>query len=418
MEFLDSPSKFVSMPAGRGAGKSLVASLACARHLKRGESGLLIAPTFEDCDVIVNYLVDFLEASHTAYKHNKSKHCISLRNGARLYYRTGETEKGIRGKTNLSFLVLDEAAMVPHEIYVIALACLRGELVRNIKVYCISTPKGRGNWYYDYSISDYTHMIRATTRDNHKLGAEFYEMLRSNYSADFLAQEAEAEWIDLSACNVFDDSEYRALCSVSQSSVGASVIVGIDVATGGDNSSAAVIRGNEIIRIHSRKTTMDIGSLIHLATGALGGLEPNMFVIDTTGVGAFAPSEFRKHWANAEVFGVNFGEKAYKPGYVLRRDEIHFDLKRRIASGLRFGGGVGEEMRRSVQRQLLATEYTIGTKSAFKLLPKKEIKSKIGCSPDELDSLALAASINPESTLMLRREPIPAPVMPITNRRN
>lgn len=419
MEMATSTSLVTVGAAGRGAGKSLVAGAIAATKLKNGLSGLLIAPIFDDCSVIVNYIEDFLRDSHTAYQHNRSKHFIKLkRNGATLFYRTGETEKGIRGKTNLSFMIVDEAAQIPYEIYLIAKACLRGAKVRSPQIYLISTPRGKGNWLYEEAMKPSTKLVMASTRDNTLLDSSFYEELKSSYSGDFAAQELEAAWVDSSAMCVYSDSEWELfsspLAGINQAS---RVVVGLDVAAGGDNSSACVIRGNEVIRIHSAKTTLEMESLISLVRTALGGLAPDVIIIDSTGVGTFAPAEFKKAFAGAEVFGVNFADKAYRPGYTNRRDEIHFDLKKRIEKGLRLHPSISQEMRKQLQKQMLATDYMISGKSDFKLVPKKEIKSKIGSSPDELDSVVLAASVDAESIGAMRAQRAPVQTIAITPRR-
>lgn len=418
-EFIRAVDDLVMAVMGRGAGKSQMAATAATIHLKNGASGMLIGPTFEDCDVILTYMVELLDESKTAYQWHKSKHYIKLkRNGAIMYYRTAETEKGIRGKTNLNFLIMDEAALSSREIYLVALACLRGSKgPRWRRVYLISTPKGRGNWLYDEAMKPGTRLIRGSTRDNTSLGESFYNTLRDNYSAEFLAQEAEAEWIDLTACNVYEDHEFdvmtRYMCGVGQ------VVVGVDVAVGGDNSSVCVMRGNEIIRVMSRKTTTDIDSLITLVRDALGGLAPDYIVVDATGVGAFAPKELKKTWQGAAVIPVNFGDKAWKPGFENRRTEIHFDLKARLKNAsVCFGPSVPDETRRTLLKQMRATEYTIAAKSAYKLIPKKDIKAKIGTSPDELDSLALACSVDIVAMARVARNSAPNLVMPITARRN
>ena len=296
--------------------------------------------------------------------------------------------------------------------------CLRGAKVRKRKIYLISTPRGKANWFYDVCMGDRCHLVKATTRANTFLGEEFVEMLMEQVTdKELLKQELEAAWLDLTACPVFEESLLEMRLKPSQSSSG-KIVVGIDVATGGDNSSACVMRGNEIIKIHAQKTTADIGTLVNMAHAALGGLVPDYFVIDSTGVGAFAPVEFKRIWPDSIVIPVNFAEKSYKPGYANRRAEIYFDLRTRIQNGLRFGGQVPQDVRNNVWKQALATEYMLGGKSILTIVPKKDIKMKIGCSPDELDSVALAASVDANALSQQRSCSAPVPTMPLSIRRN
>lgn len=391
------------MVGGRGSGKSFVAAWVAVKELRAGCSGMLIGPIFSDIrDVIVAYIIDNLTEAKIKFKHNKSEHTITLtRNCAKLYYRSAETENGIRGRTNLSFLIVDEAATVDHNIFLIAKACLRGEHVRNPRTYLVGTPRGKGNWVYDISFKDSTNLIRAKTTDNYKLDDSFYEELTELYSNDFGLQELDGEFVDNDSASVFNQDEWNKFTSKA-GGMGSQVVVGIDVAAGGDDSACTLIRGSEIINIVAKKTTTDISSLIDLCRITLGGVQPNYIVIDSTGIGTFAPAEFKKIWPNATVIGVNFGGKANKKGYALRRDEIHFDLKKKIGLGLVLSPRLDPNVVKQIQKQFFATEYGINNNRDFKLIPKAEIKSKVGCSPDILDSICLAASVDAESVAKQR----------------
>lgn len=397
LEFINSNAKTTVMVAGRGAGKSFVAAWVATKSLILGKSGMLIGPIFSDVrDVIVTYIIENLDRLRIKHKHNKSEHSITLSTGAKLYYRSAETENGIRGRTNLSFLIVDEAATVDYEIFLIAKACLRGANIRDPQTYLVGTPRGKGNWVYDISFKDTTKLIRAKTTDNKYLDKSFFTDLSEIYSNDFSKQELDGEFVDNDSSSVFTQEEWDKL-NRPTTNIGNQVVVGVDVAAGGDDSAVTVIRGTEIINIHTRKTTTDISTLIELIRSALGGVVPNYIVVDSTGIGTFAPSEIKKHWATATILPVNFGAKANKKGYSLRRDEIHFDLKRKINMGLTLSPRLSKDVIKDLQKQFFATDYSINNNRDFKLLPKTEVKSKIGCSPDILDSVCLAASVDAEA---------------------
>lgn len=392
-EFIESEEELVVGVMGRGTGKSKMLSITAARLLKMGASGLLLAPTFEDCDVTLNFLLEILDESRTKYTHNKSKNFIQLkRNKARLYYRPTESDKGIRGKTNISFLMVDEAALCKRERYLEAVGCLRGK-IKFRRRYLISTPKGRGNWLYEEAMSESAHLIIRKTTDSPFLDEGFYETLKGMYGGEFFEQEVNAGWIDLNASLIYSEEDYISLNTYRQPQPGA-VVVGVDVATGGDNSSCTLIRGTEVIRVISRKTSPDVSTILDLIRDTLGGLVPDYIAIDSTGVGAYAPAEVSKRWPACRIIPVNFGAAAFKQGYENRRAEIHFDLRSKISQGLCFGPQVGQDARNKIQRQMRATEYMIGRKGAYRIIEKKEIKAKLSESPDELDSLAIACSVD------------------------
>jgi hypothetical protein len=267
-------------------------------------------------------------------------------------------------------------------------------------------------------MSEACHLVKANTTSNTFLGESFVEMLNELITdKSLLAQELEAEWLDLSACPVFEE-DFIKLLSSPLPRVGSAIVVGVDVATGGDNSSACVKKGNELIKIHSQRTSSDVGTLVNMVHNALGGLAPDYFVIDSTGVGAFAPTEFKRHWPDAVVIPVNFAEESLRPGYTNRRAELCFELRRKITEGLRYGAGIPQETRDLVHKQAMATEYMIGPKNRLALVPKKDIKQKIGCSPDELDAIMLASFVDADNLARLNKSTAPIPTMPLSVRKN
>lgn len=404
-EVLSSENTNIVYCGSRGAGKSVVAAWFAVRELKKGKSGMIIAPIFDDLRaVMIKYICEFLEKTKTPYQHNKSEHWVKVRDSI-LYYRSAESESGIRGRSNLSFLIVDEAATVDYEIYLIAKACLRGEHVRNPRTLLVGTPRGK-NWFYDAAFREGVHLVHAKTTENTYLDTSFYEDLKNTYSDDFAKQELEGEFIDNDSSNVFLDSEWK-MFTRKTNSMGNQIIVGVDVAAGGDDSASAVYRGNQLVNVVAKKTTTDIATLIDLCRVSLGGLAPNYILIDSTGIGTFAPAEFQKVWKDAKVIGVNFGAKANKKGYSVRRDEIYFDLKKKINQGWTISSTIDEKIVKQIEKEFYATEYGINNNRDFKLIPKAEIKSKIGRSPDMLDAICLGASLDMETIEKLSKINVP-----------
>lgn len=404
-EAITSNASTVAYVGGRGTGKSVVAAWIAVKELKSGNSGLVIAPIFEDLrSVMIKYIVEFLSDAKIQFQHNKSEHWIKVRN-AFLYYRSAETESGLRGKSELQFLIVDEAATVDFNIYLIAKACLRGKKVRNPRTYLVGTPRGKSNWFYDAAFKPGTHLIHAKTTENIFLDVSFYEDLKNTYSDDFARQELEGDFIDNDSSNVFLDAEWK-MFTRKMNGMGNQIIVGIDVAAGGDDSAAAVFRGNQLVNIVAKKTTTDIATLIDLCRTALGGLAPNYILIDSTGIGTFAPAEFQKVWNTSKVIGVNFGAKSNKKGFSLRRDEIYFDLKKKINQGWTISSTIDSKIVAQIEKEFYATEYGINNNRDFKLIPKSEIKSKIGRSPDMLDAICLGASLDMDTIEKLNKQSV------------
>lgn len=403
LEAITSKSNKIVYAGARGTGKSVVASWIAVRELRKGKSGMLIAPIFDDLRaVLVKNICEYLDKVKTPYQHNKSEHWIKVKN-AQLFYRSADGgDAGIRGRTNLSFLIVDEAATVDYEIYKVALLCLRGENVRNPLTVLIGSPRGKGNWFYDEAYREGVHLIRSKTSDNTFLDPSFYEDMKTRIDGDLARQELEGEFIDNDSSNVFLDSEWK-MFTRKMNGMGNQIIVGVDVAAGGDDSASAVFRGNQLINIVAKKTTTDMSTLIDLCRMSLGGLAPNYIIIDSTAIGTFAPAEFQKIWKDSKVIGVNFGAKANKKGFALRRDEIYFDLKKKINQGWTISSSIDAKIVAQIEKQFYATAYGLNNNRDFKLIPKAEIKSKIGVSPDMLDAICLGASLDMETIEKLNK---------------
>lgn len=146
-----------------------------------------------------------------------------------------------------------------------------------------------------------------------------------------------------------------------------------------------------------------MSTLIDLCRMSLGGLAPNYIIIDSTAIGTFAPAEFQKIWKDSKVIGVNFGAKANKKGFALRRDEIYFDLKKKINQGWTISSSIDAKIVAQIEKQFYATAYGLNNNRDFKLIPKAEIKSKIGVSPDMLDAICLGASLDMETIEKLNK---------------
>lgn len=77
------------------------------------------------------------------YKYNRSGQKIELGKGV-IYGATYESQDSVRGYTQISTLILDEAALSKPDILEVAGPCLRG-LPDGVEphIYCLTTPKAR-----------------------------------------------------------------------------------------------------------------------------------------------------------------------------------------------------------------------------------------------------------------------------------
>ena len=161
----------------------------------------------------------------------------------------------------------------------------------------------------------------------------------------------------------------------------AAVILGVDVARQGDDSSTISRRKGMVaypIRLMKIPDTMLVASQVSQEMTANGA--DACFVDESGGYGAGVVDALRQ--IGKDPVGVQFGGKASDPRYFNKRSEMYFELSKWIKSG----GNLPDD--RELKEELCATTYTFqGDK--FRLCDKDDIKAAIGRSPDKADGLAL-----------------------------
>ncbi len=129
-------------------------------------------------------------------------------NKAEIRFRTADDPERMRGP-NLSGVWLDEASLMKHDAFLISIGCLR----QGNKLGWLSatfTPKGKQNWTYEVfgKESKNTALFRSSTSENVFLPEGFDEVLRSQYTSTFAAQELGGEFLD-PAGTLFDSAWFR-----------------------------------------------------------------------------------------------------------------------------------------------------------------------------------------------------------------
>jgi hypothetical protein len=126
---------------------------------------------------------------------------LEFENGSRIVSLPGE-EGTIRGYSNVTLLIVDEASRVSDELYYSVRPMLA---VSGGKMMLLSTPFGRrGFFYHEYRGSDAWERYIVTASECPRIPAEFLENERRTLGAHWFAQEYMCEFIDASH-RVFDE---------------------------------------------------------------------------------------------------------------------------------------------------------------------------------------------------------------------
>ena len=399
-KFIFSKGKVTAFSAGRATGKTFATSYLIGRKMTAGESILAVAPTYNLLSsVLIKDTLEMFRKHKWPIKYNKTEKLLVVynKNGtelSRCYFRSADSYETIRGISNVSTLIFDEAAICDKEAYDVALACLRGEKVRNPQVYLVSTPRGRGNWFSNIYLAEGTVQVHGTSFDNPYIDKGFVDMLHAQYGNDeFAKQEIYAEILDGSSHSVFNGDDIH-LLSVNNPPADGKITFALDVAsTGDDNSVITVIINGRIRDILKRKTTDDNVLLQFISEVIYKHGKPDLMILDKTGLGSFLPSRFQNKWPDILFRGINFAEASNYDAYANKRAEMYFNLRNCIRKGMIATDGIDKDILNQLEEELFAQEFTVNTQRKIILTKKNEVKSTIGRSCDISDSVALATMV-------------------------
>jgi len=191
--FLNDKHKYTAFIGGIGSGKTFAGCVkAYIEGVHKGRPGMIVAPTFPMLrDVTQTEFLRLLDETSVSYVFNKSENKIFV-NGATILFRSAEKPDRLRGP-NLSWVYLDEAALMRGKIWEIVIGRLR---VGVPKGWITTTPAGF-NWVHKYFAErrdENYHMIQAKTAENTYLPDDYVQDLKAAYTGEFARQELNGEF--------------------------------------------------------------------------------------------------------------------------------------------------------------------------------------------------------------------------------
>ncbi len=176
------------------------------------------------------------------------------------------------------------------------------------------------------------------------------------------------------------------------------LICGFDVARGGEDNCMIVFRrgkdgkSEKTYRIPGEKSR-DSMKVVSMLTMVLDRHKPDVTFIDVTGIGG--PIGDRLRQLGYHVIDVGFGHKADNEKLY---DSKTAEMGYRCRQWLMDGGAIPDETQ--LEDELTGREYGHNAKGQLVLESKKEMKKRIGCSPDWADALYLTFAQNvPQRTI-------------------
>jgi phage terminase large subunit len=213
------PARFKLVVGGRRVGKSKMALHEIVRHCLEGanRTAWWVAPThaqarevgWEEFRLNMDVLMPAID------KVNEALGRIRFKNGSTLLFKSGESERSLRGR-GLTFCVIDEAAYIDRDVWRKALIPALSD--HNGSAWLVTTPAGRGNWVYELACAAQTPQGAAEgwaywhwpTMLNPIETPEQIALMRANMSEIEFRQEVLAEWVS-KAGYVYQDFSERNL---------------------------------------------------------------------------------------------------------------------------------------------------------------------------------------------------------------
>lgn len=368
---------------GRGSGKSYIASMLAVISLLKGKRTLAIAQTAQAIrEVLVPEILARLnEIIPGKFKFNQTSNKIVFGKGI-IYLGSYESLESLRGYTRISLIILDEAALAPPNIFEVVAFCMR-DCDEQPKIRMMSTPRS-ANWLTEYVKKNSIPVITAKTSDNKRITEKEIELMKkASIDENSWRREFYGDEIDDENAGVLFTSNLLSSTPKFLRRINDGYAIGIDCAGLGKDSNVIVVRNqNEILDTVEKKIasnselcsivrgiimTHGKGNLSHIAIDEAYGLDLHERLSDAGITAAIVP----------------FGGKAKNPAYANRRAEMYINLKKGIEEyGLK---GITDEL----YRELQATKYILNNNGKIQIIPKDEIKSNIGRSPDLADALCL-----------------------------
>ena len=382
-ELLRSKDNMVYLRAGRGSGKSYIASLIAVLALLKGQRVICLGQNFKavsevlmrECIIRLNEMLP-----PGTFNVNKALMKITYKKGV-IYFASYENLDAIRGYSQIYLAICDEAALADEYLLTTLPFCMRDLNGVDPRIIFISTPRSH-NWLSAYVRKENVKVINAKTSDNTKITDEEIALMKRGCLSE-TAWQREFYGIEV------DDDNSGTLFNLEMlddaPANGTTYAIGVDVSGLGKDYNVIVLRqGNcvkkvEKFEVATGKTLYNsirnminefgLGNLSHICIDMAYGQSLYDVLMETE----YAPYTSL----------VAFGGSSDDPAYLNKRAEMYLRLKKRIEEkGI---CGLNDD----IKTELCATKYCLTNHDKVQLIPKDEIRAVLGRSPDSADALVL-----------------------------
>jgi hypothetical protein len=424
-DLLNSYDRQVLLLCSRQAGKSQVASALALRAAltEPGSLVLLLSPTLRQSGELFRDKVMRLYKALPAAPppSQESALTLTLPNGSRVISLPGD-EGTIRGYSGVALLVIDEAAMVPDDLYRAVrpmLAVSGGGLV------ALSTPRGKQGWFHaEWHGPGPWKRVRVPATDCPRISAGFLAEERRAMGETYYRQEYLCSFEDSAGEPLFPGDwldHAERLAALLEGRPRRAEGVGIDTGEGVADTSFAAVDRLGLIELVSVKTP-DTSQIPGLALAFIRrhGVRADCVCVDRGGGGLQLADHLNNlHFSIYSIRTVPFGgavagdpvggrlsvgrrtdQREERYAYKKMRDRMYGRLRELLDPSGPQGGWAVPARYAELRRQLAPIPLLYDGEGRLELPPKnrrestpggrKSLVELIGRSPDDADAVVLA----------------------------
>ena len=386
-ELLECKEDMVYLRAGRGSGKSFIASLIAVMALLKGQRVLILAQDYRALtEVIMSEIVQRLYEILKPGEFEVHKVSMKITYGATgvIYFSSYSNMDSIRGFSKIQLSILDEVCLAPPNLFEVLAYCQR-DLDEDPRIVMCSTPRP-ANWVTSFVKDRNVKVITAKTSDNYRIKQKEIELMKKTCLSEeqWLREFEGIECEDNNSGVLFTDDMLE-----PAPSNGTTISIGVDCSGYGKDCNCIVVRkGNNVIKVIRKviASAKDLFAEIKLVIHEFGASNFSHIAIDQAyGQGLYEllmESDY-KHI----TYLIPFGGSPEDPAYLNKRAEMYVTTKRYIDEhGI---NGIDDKMK----EELKATRYELSPHDKVQLIKKEDIRLILKRSPDSADALALTFSM-------------------------
>ncbi len=287
---------------------------------------------------------------------------------------------------NGMMVIFDEASGIPDAIWSVALGFFT-ETIPDRYFFAFSNGRRNEGYFFECfnlrrDFWDHEQIDARTVEDTDK---SLYDTIIAEFGAD--SNEARVEVYgefpiegedQFITPQMVDDAQARA----PHKEPTAPVVIGVDPARGGADSTVILVRQGRDVTSIQRHRGDDTMVIVGLVIDAIEEFQPALVAIDEGGIGAGVVDRLREQ-KYKQVRGVNFGWGSRKPAmWGNKRAEMWGDMK----AWLRIGSLPKDK---GLKTDLIGPKKKPNSAGVIYLEGKKEMKARGLASPDAADALAV-----------------------------